>query len=110
MELVVTKELENMRKFMKEKGDNFIMYLISRRIDEGEYESWESYRDVYQKFFSQVSNDVVVVSKDKQHPRKNNYKFIIKVQLNSNQYYNIIISKNSCEKFLKLGNYKKDLL
>lgn len=104
-----TKELLAMRKFMSEKGDNYILSLMERRFDEYEYESWEEYADAYKNFFSQMG-ETVVVNKDKKHPRKNNNRFIIKVQLNDTQYYNIEVTKVSMTKYLKLGNYKQDLV
>ena len=109
MALELTKELLSMRKFMSEKGDNFILNLIERRYDEADYEPWEDYAQAYKNFFSQIG-ETIVVANDKQHKRKNKYSFIIKVQLNKTQYYNILVKKTSLEKFLKIGNYKQDLV
>ena len=104
-----TPELIMMRTFMEKRGNDYILYLMDRRYDEYEYETWEEYADAYKKFFSQMG-ETVVVNKDKRNPRKNNNRFIVKVQLNDTQYYDIVINKASFTKYLRIGNYKQDLI
>ena len=104
-----TKELLNIRKFMTEKGDNFIYNLMCRRYDEIEYEDWQEYADAYKKYFSKMG-ETVVLEKDKRNKRKGQFQFIIKIQLNDTQYYDIVIKKSSFTKYLRIGNYKQDII
>lgn len=95
--LIETKELLNFRKFLNETGNDFILNLMERRIDEVDYESWEEYAKAYQNFFSKFGKTTVTETNER-NKRRNKYQFIITVQLNDFQRYEIVVRKSYFDK------------
>ena len=93
MALVVTKEVENFRTFMKENL-NKIEYLIIRLDDEYEYEGNKPYKEEFQKMFSTLGETKV---------KSNGRRFTIETKLNDFQRSEVKIGTSS----IKWNFYQK---